>query len=276
MEEPVVAVQDPEVQQNLPPEIPPAPPEAPPAPPPDNWQTKAAQLEQELRTYQQQMGAYIQQQQQQYRPPAPPTADRYSQLASKFDAETLELIDLAAERKAQKIAEETGHRFVTQQQHRQLLEGDQELLAEGNKVYAALKANPLWASQPEVIIQDRAIMEARLNLTQRKQQLSQTYQAQQQVTQANRQQSQVANLPGTGNQPAVVDEKERFIRTWMAQPESVEMYKRFNRGLDINSPEGQAKFRKVAETAWKPVQFGGAVGLAMNALQNSHVEVLKP
>ena len=211
-------------------------------------------------------------QQRQQSPAVDPDAD----LESRFDDTTRKYVNRVVEKRATEIAENIGYKMMTQVNHTNILSANQELMEEARKSYQSLKANPLWSKVDDVLVQDRAITEARLNLA-TKQKAAQTAQQTQQATMdASRAQAAGATLPGTSGAPTqLASDKEKFIKEFMADPENRSWITKGDR-IDPDSPEGQKLLRETAELNWKePIRFTGATGAAYRAITNQFQVVNK-
>ncbi len=239
------------------------------------YKNTVAELERKLKEqgelntqYQTVLGQYQAQQQTQPQPVAQPVKTGDDDVLGQYSDQDRKAIEIIAGRVARQAAEETGYRFVQQAQHQNELADNTELMEEARKQYGLFKQNQYWAKQDDLLIQDRAIAEAKNVLLAKKSATAN----QQAVTDANRAAAQGATLPNTSGQSAVVETKEdreAWINKWQQQWENVAMMKKFHRGVEQGSPEWQKLFREYAEEAWNPTIFSGtsAVGSAYRHLE---------
>jgi len=188
---------------------------------------EAAQLNQQ---YQQVLGQYSQ-----------PLAVQRPDPASKFDAETIAFV----REEARKIAAETGHKMMTRMDAQEQLR-DPELFAEADKVFRTLKSNPLWSTVDEVLLTQHAVESAKATLNARKLQAATQNAGNAALTAANRAQAPVGGLPPTTGGGPIPTQDSQFVRDFMSNPESRGMFKKMFPQLSLDSPEGQAKLRKIA------------------------------
>lgn len=224
-----------------PPAFPPVPPE-----PLDErgvpYKNRIAEYERKLseqqalnQQYQQVLGQYMQPQ------PAAPAAK--PDVRQKFDAETLEFVRSVAD----EIAEQKARQFILRQQVQEQL-ADVDVVNEARPIYARLRTGA-WATMPDELVQERALSEARLNLELKRAKAAQTAQTQQQMSQANRAPAAAASLPPTMGGTATPTQDTQFVRDFLASPERRKQFRQFYPQLDLNSAEGQQKFRKIALNA---------------------------
>ena len=225
---------------------------------------EAASLNQQYQTV---LGERQAQQQAQVQPtPAKPSGD--DDVLSNYSDQDKQAIRILAKQVAKEEAEQTGYRFMQQATLQNDLADNTELMEEARKQYGLFKRNQYWAKQDDLLIQDRAVAEAK-NVLLAKKGAAASAQA---LTDANRAGAQGATLPNTSGQSAVVETKEdreAWINKWQQQWENVAMMKKFHRGVEQGSPEWQKLFREYAEEAWNPTVFSGtsAVGSAYRHLE---------
>jgi hypothetical protein len=253
--------------------------DTPPAEPLDArgipFKNTVAELERKLKEkeelntqYQTVLGQYQAQQQQaqtQTQAVTQPAKTGDDDILGQYSEQDRKAIEIIAARVARTEAEKTGYRFVQQAAHQNALADNTELMEEARKQYSAFKQNQVWAQVDDILVQDRAIAEAEKVLLAKKNVAA----SQQAVTDANRQGAAGANLPNTSGQSVETPEdKEAWVKKWMQQWENISMFKKFERGVDINSPEGQKLFKGYADEAWNPTIFSGtsAVGQAYREL----------
>jgi hypothetical protein len=190
-------------------------------------------------------------------------------LLSKFDDETKQMVRTLAAEIAREQATQIKHQTIAEMRIQDELQKDAELLPEARQQFALLSADPIWSGMPEAAKNQYAIANAKAVLAERRRTTQQAAQLQSAQQTVNRQQAAGAGLPGTGGAPSLGQnaDKETYIKNWMSDPETLRLFKSFERGVDINSPEGQAKLRQYAENAWTPTVFGGAVGVAMKNIE---------
>ena len=237
------------------------------------YKNTVAELERKLneaaainQQYQTVLGERQAQQQVQAQPAPVKTVD--DDVLSQYSDQDRKAIEIIARKVANEAAEQTGYRFMQQATLQNDLADNTELMEEARKQYGLFKQNQYWAKQDDLLIQDRAVAEAKNVLLAKKSAAAN----QQAVTDANRAAAQGATLPNTSGQSAVVETKEdreAWINKWQQQWENVAMMKKFHRGVEQGSPEWQKLFREYAEEAWNPTIFSGtsAVGTAYRHLE---------
>ncbi|MGH9967517.1 MAG: hypothetical protein ACREBG_06745 [Pyrinomonadaceae bacterium] len=258
-----------------PPEIPPAPPEVAPAPEALDpggvpWKNRASEYERKLaeatqinQQYQQQVGIYIAQEKarQQAQPPSPPSPGDEDE--EKLDPISRKLVYQIARKiareEAQGIAERTGYRFVQQAEHQNVLSGDPELYEEAKKQYATFKQHPMWAGVDDTLVQDRAIAQARAVMGEKRK------------TTPAAPQNRPPGVPPTnpGSSLPAGGDKQKWLTAYMAQPETLKMFKMLE-GHTFNSASEQDRkaLAETAEYAYSGTKFTGATGRAIQALQS--------
>ena len=216
--------------------------------------------------YQTVLGERQAQQQAQAQPAPVKTVD--DDVLNQYSDQDRKAIEIIARKVANEAAEQTGYRFMQQATLQNDLADNTELMEEARKQYGLFKQNQYWAKQDDLLIQDRAVAEAK-NVLLAKKSVTANQQA---VTDANRAAAQGATLPNTSGQSAVVETKEdreAWINKWKEQWENIAMMKKFHRGVEQNSPEWIKLFQEYAEEAWLPTIFSGtsAVGTAYRHLE---------
>ncbi len=244
------------------------------------YKNTVAELERKLKEqgelntqYQTVLGQYQAQQQTQPQPVAQPVKTGDDDILGQYSDQDRKAIELIARKVANEAAEQTGYRFMQQATVQNDLADNTELMEEARKQYGLFKQNQYWAKQDDLLIQDRAVAEAKNVLLAKKSAAAN----QQAVTDANRAAAQGATLPNTSGQSAVVETKEdreAWINKWQQQWENVAMMKKFHRGVEQGSPEWLKLFREYAEEAWNPTIFSGtsAVGTAYRHLEQQQQE----
>lgn len=202
------------------------------------YERKLAERDEMMQRYQQVLGTYQQQQQQ----PAPSRPD----VTAKFDGETQEFVRSIA----REVANEAGQKFILKSQLQDSY-ADQELVREATPIYARLKAGS-WANVPNELVEDRAFAEARAVVAARKQQAATQSQSQQVVAQANRNAAGASLPTATGGGPVAAQQID--AAKWLdggvttdGLPNRRRLFRSMFPGLDINSPAGQEKLRRLAQ-----------------------------
>ena len=259
-----------------PPEIPPAPPEVEPAPEALDpggvpWKNRASEYERKLteaaqlnQQYQQQIGIYLAQEQakQQQQRPQPAAGDEDEE---KLDPTSRKLVYQIARKiareEAQGIAERTGYRFVQQAEHQNVLANDPDLYEEAKKQYASFKQHPMWAGVDDTLVQDRAVAQARAVMGEKRKGAAAPAAPQ------NRTPGVPPTSP-TPTTPAVSGDKQKWLAAYMAQPETMHMFKMFE-GHKFNpaSEQDRKALTEIAEEAYTGTKFTGATARAFQAMR---------
>jgi hypothetical protein len=172
-------------------------------------------------------------------------------LLAQFDEPTRRFVETVATRIADERANVIKHQTLSEMQIQQALAADPDLLPEARQQYAVIKSNPAWAAVSDNLTQEHAIAQAKSVLADRRRTAQQQTQTQQVTQQVARNQAAAAGLPGTGGAlppppPSATDSR---AEAWMAQPDKREMFKKFYPQMSLETPEGRAKFRRIADNA---------------------------
>lgn len=226
---------------------------------------KLGEKDSTLQQYQQLLGQFA----TQAKPPVD-TATASDPLESQFDETTRKYVEAVAERKARKIAEETGYKMMSQAVRQTTLSEDSELLKEAQSQYQQLKSNPIWSNADDNLIQEHAVAQAKSVVTERRR-----------VNPAAPGQPVPRNsrpsLPRTGpinyDTAPVVNEKEKYINDFIKQPEYRSLIRKGlteHGRLDPDSPLGQKVLKELAEDEWtNGSRLTGSVAMAAKAIQSN-------
>ena len=100
-----------------------------------------------------------QQQAQAVAAPVKPSGD--DDVLSQYSDQDKQAIRILAKQVAKEEAEQTGYRFMQQATLQNDLADNTELMEEARKQYGLFKQNQYWAKQDDLLIQDRAVAEAK-------------------------------------------------------------------------------------------------------------------
>lgn len=199
--------------------------------------------------YQRELGRLLATQQQ-------PQPQASPDVLSQFDEPSKQMVRRIAMEVAQEVRDGTLH---TAQLNNDLSNPEVRKLAEQH--FQTMQQNPFYARQPREAQQEIAVLRAKVD-----------YQALQTKTGAGQPAppsaipANTTGLPSTGDNPVqTANDKEKYIREFMADPAQ----RRFVQGgwkMNPDSPEGQAKLKSIAETAWGGVDLSPKIGLAVQAM----------
>lgn len=206
-----------------------------------NTQTVSQQNEQ----YQRELGRLLTTQQQPQQAP---------DVLAQFDEPSKQMV----EKIAQQVAERVAYSFVNRAQVNQELNSNQEIRKLAEQHFQTMQQNPYYARQSREALEEIAVLKAKVD-----------YQALQAKASSGQPGTPPANntgLPSTGDNPQPTsNDKDKYIREYIADPVNRKMLQQMWK-INPDSPEGQAKLRSVAETAWGGVDLSPKIGLAVQAM----------
>lgn len=219
--------------------------------------TQSTSVAEQNEQYQRELGRLIAAQQQ--------TAQPQSQapdILSQFDEPSKQMVRQIAKQ----VAEEVGYSMMGRAQLTQELSGSQEVRKLAEQHFQTMLSNPYYARQPREALEEIAVLRAKVDYQALQAKAGTQQSAQQLQANANQQLAGNTGLPSTGdNPPQTANDKDKFIREFMADP----IQRKFVQGgwkMNPDSPEGQAKLRSIAETAWSGVDLSPKIGLAVQAM----------
>ena len=132
------------------------------------YKNTVAELERKLneaaainQQYQTVLGERQAQQQTQPQPVAQPVKTGDDDILGQYSDQDRKAIEIIARKVANEAAEQTGYRFMQQATLQNDLADNTELMEEARKQYGLFKQNQYWAKQDDLLIQDRAVAEAK-------------------------------------------------------------------------------------------------------------------
>jgi len=214
--------------------------------------------------YQQALGYYA----QQYQAPAPQPAPVAEDVEARFDEPTKKFVTQVAAREAKRIAYE----LVTQANAQQNIGNDQEIQQEATRWYQALKVNPLYSTDSDIKVWDRAVAEARVSVLGRRMEAASKATAAATVRDA----AAATQLPPTrgNNEPSATD-RDKFIAEFIKDDENRRMVRKLDR-VDPDSEEGQRLLKETAELNWRePIKLSPKIKLAAEAFKQGQVNIVE-